>query len=177
MSFATSAALQDFRSLILGNHPLNLEQQVVLWRLSYFPVQEEHFNTGTKELFQQEHLMGVVACQPIRTMHIELINASSRCHITQTFEGRTNERGSTVAVIDELQFRRKRSSRRRNTGSQIRNLTLNRFGLTLLVSRDTSIEGGLCWFHWAFLSALVCAGFTVACMCCRRRRAVGMRQA
>ena len=35
----------------------------------------------TKELFQQEHLMCIIACQTVRTMHIQLINPTSGSHI------------------------------------------------------------------------------------------------
>src|SRR6266700_1763402 len=108
MPFAAPTPLQDFCSLILSNHPLNLEQKVIFRRLPDFPIEKDYLDSRSQELFQQKYLMSVVTCQSIRTMHIELINASRCCHITQPFERRANERCATVTIIDKFQLRRKR---------------------------------------------------------------------
>jgi hypothetical protein len=110
VSFASSAPLQDFGPFILGNHALDLKQELIFRCLAYLSVEEDHLNSIPEKLFEQEDLVSIVACQPIRTMHVELINAPSRSHIAQAFQGRANESGPTVAVVDKLEFRRENHS-------------------------------------------------------------------
>jgi hypothetical protein len=83
-------------------HPLDLQQELIFWRLTHFSVQEDNLNTCPYELFQQEHLVSVVARQVIGAMHIEVINAQSLRDITQALQGRTNERCPAVAIVHKL---------------------------------------------------------------------------
>jgi hypothetical protein len=101
VSFPSSASLQDFRSLVLRDHALDLEQELIFRRLSYYSVQANHFDSGTEKLFKQEHLMSVMTCQPIRAMDVEMINAACRSHVSEAFKGRANKGGSPVAIVDK----------------------------------------------------------------------------
>jgi hypothetical protein len=86
MPFAATAALQNFGALILGDHALDLQQELIFRGLADFPIEEDHLDPCLQELLQQQHLMGVVARQAIRTMHIELVDAPRRHHIAQPFQ-------------------------------------------------------------------------------------------
>jgi hypothetical protein len=110
-----------------------LEQELILWRLPYFSVEKNDLNTCSDKLFQQEHLVGVVACEPIRAMHIQAIDPACRRDVTETFERRTDEGGPAVAVVYKLQLSRKGDAFGLQTSSQICKLTLNRPGFVLLL--------------------------------------------
>jgi hypothetical protein len=59
-------ALADLRPLILGDHPLELAQQLVLRRASLFAAAREHdLHARAGELLEQKHLVGVAAGEPI----------------------------------------------------------------------------------------------------------------
>jgi hypothetical protein len=110
-----------------------LQQELILWRLPYFSVEKNDLDACSDKLFQQEHLMGVVACKPIWAMHIQAIDPACRRDVTETFESRTDEGGPAVAVVHKLQLSRKRDAFGRQASSQICQLTLNCPGFVLLV--------------------------------------------
>ena len=56
MSLAPAAPLQDLGPLILGDHPLDLEQQVILRRLAQRAVEEHDLDAGTPELVDELHM-------------------------------------------------------------------------------------------------------------------------
>lgn len=55
MPFAPAAALQDFGSFIFGDHPLDLEEQLVFRRLPHFVIQEDDLYAIFEQFFQQQH--------------------------------------------------------------------------------------------------------------------------
>ena len=81
-SFPTSAPFEDFGSLVLGDHALNLQKQLIFRGLPNFSVEKMHFDSSTEKLFEQKNLMSVMACKPIRAVNIHLINASCCDDIT-----------------------------------------------------------------------------------------------
>lgn len=56
-----AASLEDLGPLILGDHALNLEQQIILGRTANRTIQEYDLHTGTTELVDQQRLMGITA--------------------------------------------------------------------------------------------------------------------
>src|SRR6266571_3720839 len=58
-SRASSVALDDLGPLILGDHPLHLQEQVVFRTLAQGPVQEDDLHPRTPELIHQQHLIGI----------------------------------------------------------------------------------------------------------------------
>src|SRR5262249_59449899 len=53
MALATPMALDDLGSLILGNHPLHLQEQVIFRALAQGPVEEYDLHPGASELIDQ----------------------------------------------------------------------------------------------------------------------------
>jgi hypothetical protein len=52
-------ALGDLRALVLGDHPLELAQQLVLGRAAALRLlRETHLNADARKLFEQQHLVG-----------------------------------------------------------------------------------------------------------------------
>ncbi len=78
MTPAPSAALQNTGTLILGDHALYLQQQVVLGRAANRPVQEHHFHPSAAKFLDQQHLVGIAPREPIRGMHVDPIDLAAR---------------------------------------------------------------------------------------------------
>jgi hypothetical protein len=53
MAFAPAATLQDFGSFIFGDHALDLQEQLIFWRLSHFPVEEHDLDAIFEQFFQE----------------------------------------------------------------------------------------------------------------------------
>ena len=66
-------------------------------------------------------------------MDIETINASCGNHIAQLFQGGTDERGSTVPVVDKLMLRGEDEAECLHLSTQFTQLTFNGLGLALLL--------------------------------------------
>ena len=63
----TATPLSDLRSLVLGDHPLELAQQLILRRARSLGLLREHdLDPAARELLEQQHLVGVAARQPVR---------------------------------------------------------------------------------------------------------------
>jgi hypothetical protein len=59
MALAPSAALEALGPLILRQHALHLEEQVVLRRRADRPIEEDDLGAGALELFHQDDLVGI----------------------------------------------------------------------------------------------------------------------
>lgn len=153
MPFPASAALQDFGALVLGNHALDLQQELVLRRLTDFSIEEDDLDPSPQELLQQQHLMGVVARQAIGTMDVELIDPPSSHYIAEPFQRGTHQGGAAGAIVDKLQFWSELEPTPGDAGVQIGHLALNRSGLLLHIRGDAGIQRCLDGVHGAFLSA------------------------
>ena len=75
MQLPATAPLGDLRALVLGDHPLELAQQLVLRRARPLGLLGEHdLDPAARELLEQQHLVGVAAREPVRRMtqhHLE----------------------------------------------------------------------------------------------------------
>ena len=60
MPLAPSVAFNDCGPLLLGKHPLDLQEQVIFRALAQGSVQENHFHPGAPELIHQQHLVGIL---------------------------------------------------------------------------------------------------------------------
>ena len=101
MATPAPAALEDFGALVLGDHPLHLQQQVVLGTAADRAVEEHDLHARAAELLDQEHLVGIAPGQAIGGMDVEAIDDTGRHRVAQPLQGRTKEAGAAVAFIDE----------------------------------------------------------------------------
>src|SRR5260370_11336722 len=99
MAAPTPNALQQLGALILGNHALNLEQEVVLRRAANRMVQEYDVRSCAAKLLDQKHLVGVAASQPVRRVHIDAIESSASHRIPQLLQRRTPQVCAAVTMI------------------------------------------------------------------------------
>ncbi len=85
---------------MLGNQALHLQQQVVFGRAADRPVQKCHFDAGTAELIDWQHLVGISPSQPVRRMHVDPVDLPPGHGVSQPLKCRASQRGSAVAFVD-----------------------------------------------------------------------------
>src|SRR4051812_14442250 len=100
MAAPAPTAFQNLGALVLGDHPLDLQQQVVLGRAGDRAVEEDDLSAGAPELLHQQHLVGMAASQPVGGMDIETIDAAGRHGIAQPLQRRAQQAGAAVALVD-----------------------------------------------------------------------------
>jgi hypothetical protein len=61
MQLAPPMPFENLGPLILGHHPLDLEQQIVLRAAPQFTIQEHNLDPGPAEFIDQQDLVGVLA--------------------------------------------------------------------------------------------------------------------
>ena len=66
MQLPAPATLSDLRTLVLGDHPLELAQQLILRRARPLGLLgEDDLDPAARELLEQQHLVGVAPRQPV----------------------------------------------------------------------------------------------------------------
>jgi hypothetical protein len=86
--FSTPAAFHDLGTLVLGNHPLDLKQEILLGIAADGIVQKDHLHAATPELLDDQHLISIFAREAIRRMNIEAIEDAGRGLVTKTLKRR-----------------------------------------------------------------------------------------
>ena len=82
MPAAAPAPFEDLGPLVFGDHALNLEQKIVLRGAADRVVQEDNLRTRAAKLIDQEHLMGVTAGDPVRSMNIDALDMATSNRIS-----------------------------------------------------------------------------------------------
>jgi hypothetical protein len=103
MPFAAPVAFQHLGALVRRHHPLDLQQQRVFRGLPQLPVQEHHLDAGPLTLIDHQHLIGILARQPIRRGHREAVHSPDGHRIAQSLQRRTHQRRTTVPLINARQ--------------------------------------------------------------------------
>ncbi len=106
IAFTPSRAFGDLRSLILGNHPLKLQQQPLFRRFGRRRLQKLHFGSLPGKFLQEHHLISIIAAQPIRAIDQHPANRSFANQVTQAFQSRPDQSAATVAIVLKLPLRR-----------------------------------------------------------------------
>ena len=87
MQLPAAAALGDLRALVLGDHPLELAQQLVLRRTRALGLFGEHdLEPAARELLEQQHLVGVSAREPVRRMTQHHLEAPLECAVAKPLQ-------------------------------------------------------------------------------------------
>src|SRR3954470_4237341 len=101
---APAASLHDLGALVLGDHALDLQQQVLLRPAAGGVAQEDDLDAATVELFEEQHLISILARKPIRIEDVEAIDGPGGGLISQTFEARADEDAAADTVVEVAQF-------------------------------------------------------------------------
>jgi hypothetical protein len=101
LELAAPEALAEQRALVLGDRPLDLEQELVT-RVVGDGVGEELDRTSrSAELFQQEHLVGVAPGQPVGGKNGDNIDFTVAHRVAQGVQAKPVETRSAVSLIAE----------------------------------------------------------------------------
>src|SRR6266536_277152 len=95
----TTHPLGDQGALVLGHRPADLQQQLVVRILAHRSVQELHPAAVPSQLIDQQHLVDVVAGQPVRRDHQDHVQVGQRGVVAQPVQARTAKAGAAVAVV------------------------------------------------------------------------------
>ena len=102
MQLPAAGALPDLRALVLGDHPLELAQQLVLWRRAPLGLlREAHLHADALELFEQQHLVGVAAREPIRRVAQQHLERALRGAVAQPLKRRARQRRAGEPLVLE----------------------------------------------------------------------------
>jgi len=133
MALASATAFPNLRPLILGHHPLDLQQQLVFWTPAQLSLQEDDLDPSPLELIHEQDLVGLLAGQPIRRVHMEALYAPCRDQIPQAFQAGSHQGRPTIALIYQLQLRREGKPVRGAAGAQGGQLAGDGVGFRLLI--------------------------------------------
>ena len=135
------AALQHLGALVLGEHPLQLQQQVVLGRVPDRPVEEHQLRAGAGELLEQQGLVGVAAGEAVRGVHVEDVDACHGDQVAQALQGGAGQAGAAVAVVDEQHVVVDGVAVPGDARLQLAQLAVDGVPLSLLVGGDPGVDG------------------------------------
>jgi hypothetical protein len=139
---SAAAALQDAGALVLGDHTLHLQQQIVLGRAADGAVEERDLDTGSAELLDQQYLVGVAARQAIRSMHVDPVDLAGHDRVAQALQGRARERRAATTFVHVGMVRIDRGTLGGCTLPQGRELARHRVAARLAVARHPCIQRG-----------------------------------
>ena len=100
-----AGALGDLRALILGDHPLELAQQLILRGAAPLGLLGEHdLHPGAGELLEQQHLVGIAAREPIGRVAQQHLERSLRGAIAQPLQRRAlkHRAGEPFILEDQI---------------------------------------------------------------------------
>src|SRR5262249_29670481 len=100
----TAAPLHNLGALVFGDHALGLQQQVLLGSVAEGVAQEDHLDAAIGEFLEDQNLIGIFARKPIGIENVEAVNGPGSGLIPESFQARTGQGISAVAVVHEAQF-------------------------------------------------------------------------
>src|SRR5262249_9382021 len=104
VQLAAAAALPDLCALVLGDHSLDLRQQVFLGRVSDRAVEEDDLNATALQLVEQQDLVGVFPCQAVRGVDVEAVDGPGGGLVAQALQRRAEEGAAAGRLIEEAQL-------------------------------------------------------------------------
>jgi len=88
-------------ALVFGHGPTDLQQKLVVGILAHRPVEEVDLASSGRDLLEQQHLMHIVAGEPVGSGDQNAIQLPHGHAVAQPLQPGPLERGATVAVITE----------------------------------------------------------------------------
>ena len=140
MPLTTTRALQDLRPLILGDHALELNQQLILGARTLGRLHKQRFHPLTRELLDQQDLVGVFAAQSIRRIDERRLNLTLCHEIPNPLKTRALEARAAIAFVFEDPFPRDFESVALGELDQRHSLARNRVFLALLLRGDSRVD-------------------------------------
>ena len=98
---ASPVPLGELGLLILGEHALELDQQLVLGAVAPRPLHELHPGAAAGELLDQQRLVGELAGQPVRRVDQHHVEAALGGQVPQRLQARAGQRRPGVPLVGE----------------------------------------------------------------------------
>ena len=98
---AAPVALGELGLLVLGEHALELDQQLVLGAVAARPLHELHPDPAAGELLDQKRLVGELAGQPVRGVDQHHVQAALGGQVPQRLQARAHQRRAGVPLVGE----------------------------------------------------------------------------
>src|SRR3954452_2471621 len=143
VALSAPTALKHLGPLVFGEHALELEQQAVLRSVSDRAIEEDHPRASTGKLLHQQHLMRIATGEAIRGVDVDDIKRRQSHEVTQSLQGRSDQTGAAVAVVDEQHVVADLIAILPHSGFEPGELAVDGVALSLLIGRDTSVDGHL----------------------------------
>jgi hypothetical protein len=164
ISLATPRAFDDLGALILGDHPLDLQEQVLFRALASGPVETNDLAPGAPARIDQQDLLRIFAREAIRGVPREAVHGPCRHHIAQPLEGRPDEGRPAVPLSKARHGGWDCQAFRCHAFPQRSPLTRDSLGFGLLLGRDACLHCSLGGMHDADLLPTRCvSGAHSAC--------------
>ena len=101
MPLATARALQNLRPLVLGDHALELNQQLILGARALRCLHKERLDPMASKFFDQQDLIGVFAAQSIRRIGEHDLNLTLGSKVPNPLKARPLECRAAIAFVFE----------------------------------------------------------------------------
>src|SRR5579863_4258098 len=101
MPFAAPRALQDLRSFVLGDHALELYEQLIFRRDTLGCVHKACLDSLSGQLLDQQNLVGVFATQSVRRVDEDGLDLPLGSEVSYAFEAGTFQCRSAIAFVFE----------------------------------------------------------------------------
>src|SRR3954462_13425351 len=95
--------LEDLSPLVLGDHALDLEQQVLGGVMAEGVAQEDDLDAAMGELFEDQDLIGILARESVRVEDVEAVDRPGGGLVAEPLQPRTGQQGPADPVVDEAQ--------------------------------------------------------------------------
>ena len=96
MPLPPTRPFEDLSAFVLGDHALKLHQQLILGGGARRGVEEASLDSVTSEFLDQQHLVGVLPAQPIRTVNEHDLDVARGRQVAYPFQSRPFERRPAI---------------------------------------------------------------------------------
>jgi len=138
---AAAGPLDDLGLLVLGDHALELHQQLILGAVAGRPVEEADLGARPGGLLDQRRLVGVAAGQPIGRVAQHDLDGHLGDQVAQALQRRADQGRARVALVLEHPLGRNIKSLLLGVGQQRRGLASDRLLLGLAGGGHPGVDG------------------------------------
>jgi hypothetical protein len=91
-------------ALVLGDHALDLQEQVRLGSVTRRVTPEDDLDTAAGEFLEHQNLIGIFAGETIGVENVAAIDGTGRGLVPESFQSRAGQEEAAVALVHEPQF-------------------------------------------------------------------------
>ena len=159
MALAATGTLQNLRTLVFRDHPLELDEEMVFGSFHRRRLQEHGLDALAGQLLDDQNLIGIAAAQTVRSMDQDGFDASLRGEVPDPLQPRAFENGAGKTVILDDHVGRHAVAVALGIGEQGLGLAGDGIAISLLLARDPRVQG--CNLHDRLLRRAFAAGSCV----------------